>query len=644
MSTQADPKRIETLIAGAQKRLDDGRIAALTDYLTQIGPRQTVPQHLRKTYDFLFYAAALYGQGDAEAARRQNADDKKADWAGMRYRLALRQKEFATAAKIRRLPGVTQKDDWDFRCTMGLHLIWRYRYKWGFHFYQDRWHAKNFSRILPSKLRYQPVEDIREEPEAILLEQGVGEQLLSLMHMRSLRLEPKIIFGLHKSRALVNRVFPRSRFVSVNDVPNDQEGRPVVCAMDIVGKVFQSTGSFAPKESLTSPTRDRGRPPIYGICWRGGSGQNRREERHIPLHLFLDLLPRDARFVPLQFDVTRSEAEILRADQRCQPPLFDVKANPGQTMELVRSLAVVISVDSANWHFAQAAQVPFLAIMNPTSHWLWGPDARAEWAYSCATTIPKSALSCDAVADWMAGVSDSYAKRPVAARVNAPVSHRPVLMPGLPRSGTSMTMDILARHGIWIGNTMQANAANPNGFFENLTLKQRLVKRLLRDLGADENGVNPLPDVDNLPLLPGLGDRIIAMLAEDGYDKSAPWAFKDPKLTLIWPVLASAFPDAVWIIPKRDREAVVRSLSRVHFMKAHSIDPEYWRMFCAAYDQRLTRLMHSGANVHIVDTDALVQGGVAELSKVIRSVGLSPDPAIFDAVIDHDLFGKTGGS
>ncbi len=241
----------------------------------------------------------------------------------------------------------------------------------------------------------------------------------------------------------------------------------------------------------------------------------------------------------------------------------------------------------------------------------------------------------------MSGANTAFFNRATPAIVNkTPIRHRPILIAGLPRSGTSMTMRVLAEHGVWTGKTMEATAANPRGFFENLTLKNGIIKKLLSDLGADPNGVDPLPDIDNLPILPGLGDRIINRIFQEGYDTKGPWAFKDPKLTLLWPVLAQAFPQAHWIIPTRNRADVIRSLTRTSFMRRHSTDPEYWAMFCASYDQRLEALEKSGAKVTRLDTNILAQGDYGQLSSVLEDAGITPQAMLFQKAIEPSLFGR----
>ncbi len=614
-------------------------MSALWHELGQASRVGTPSEGFADTVTYMTLTAMLYGFGEDTAASTLNASVPGARWAPMRYRLALRRKDYAFAARLRRLPDVTDEMRWDFNCTMGLHLIWRHRYKWGFHFYRDRYRAINFTKILPKTLRYQPITpDPLQDPEIVVLEQGVGEILLALMHLKAHPKPPKYIVAMPKLQQLCKEVLPGARFVPINEIPKELHGKPVTCAADLFGRAWALNGSFAPPVRLATPARPAHSAPLYGICWRGGSGHNRREERHIPLQYFLDLLPDGARYVPLQFDLNKAENDLLLRDHRCQPATMDVSKNPAQTLALVRELAGVISVDSANWHFCGAANVPLLALMNETPHWFWGPRARAEWCYDNATTLAKRELNRRTVAAWMQHAEASYASRPVPASPRAAFAHRPLLMAGLPRTGSSMSMETLVQQGLWTGKTVQATRANPRGFFENIMLKQNYVKAILSNLGASPDGVRTLPDPENLPLLPGLRAAVLHEIAGQGYDGKAPWGFKDPKLTLLWPIWARAFPEAVWVIPRRNNTAVINSLMRVSFMQQHSTDPHFWRMFCACYEQRLDALKSSVPDVIELDTDAVAAGSVEQLAEIAGRLGLNFDPAKARKAIDPRLF------
>ena len=71
---------------------------------------------------------------------------------------------------------------------------------------------------------------------------------------------------------------------------------------------------------------------------------------------------------------------------------------------------------------------------------------------------------------------------------------RPILVTGLPRSGTSIVAGSLKRCGAWLGRTVGRGHSNPKGFFENRTLREQVNKGILEALGSDPLGVSSLPD------------------------------------------------------------------------------------------------------------------------------------------------------
>ena len=613
----------------ARKAIDQGRVSDGYALIAPLLANQPFDTKDRTQLAYLQLACALYYTGDLDAAAKLNATLPSHLWRPMRYRLSLRLRDPATAKRLRMDPGVTDRERDDFRTTAGLHLLWAQRYHMGFPLYACRHNAILFPRTVPKKLTHAPLPaDPADDEDMIILEQGLGDVLFHLAHVRAEgRHETSTFVGLRKYGSIIRRYFPKATFLPYDALGG--ENRRAHLVADFVGRGFARTGKVAAPVTFDRPYRRSGEPPVWGICWRGGSGQNRREERHIPLRMFLDLLPRDGRYIALQFDMTEEERQILLADGRCMVPISDITANPVETMAIIRPLAGVISVDSANWHMAGLCDVPILAIMNRTVHWFWGPDKTAESAYPCATTISKDALRADAVADWVGETRQQWSDRPVAARVQtSEPRRRPVLVAGLPRSATSMTMRVLHDHGLWLGDTVQGNPENPQGYFENRAIRDGIVKPLLSNLGVDPFGVRSFPAWDVLPPCPPLSRQIGRALRREGYDESTPWGYKDPKLTLLWPIFDRSYPQAIWVIVTRDREKVIDSLCRTSFMARHSTSPEFWKPFCNAYEHRLNQLRASDARVFDVDSDALAQGDFSQIIPVLEAAGLTFDPEI----------------
>ena len=594
----------------------------------------------RSRLAYLQLGCALYHTGDLEAAKKLNASIPTRHWRPMRYRLALRQRDPATAKRLRTDPEVTEKERDDFRTTAGLYLLWAHRYRQGFPLYAARHNAILFPKVMPRALTHTPLpDDPRQDEDTIILEQGLGDVLFHLAHIKHEGVHQTSRFvGLPQYGPIIRRYFPDARYTRHQDLGATPSRPKAHLAADFVGRGYARSGRVAAPITLDQPIRFKDEPPVWGICWRGGSGQNRREERHIPLRMFLDLLPRDGRYLALQFDLRDDERELLLADGRCMVPLSPVTANPVHTIDMIRGLAGVISVDSANWHMAGLCQVPILAIMNRTPHWFWGPEARAESAYASATTISKDALTAAEVVAWMDHTRTAFQERPPLGRPAPAVRPRqPVFLVGLPRSGTSMTTRVLHDHGLWLGETVPGNAENPQGYFESRAIREGIVKPMLTQLGADPLGVRSLPPWDVLPPDPTLRRRVGKVLKDEGFSGLGAWGFKDPKLTLLWRVFDQAFPDALWVIVTRRRDKVIESLCRTSFMARHSTSPEYWIPFCNAYQHRLDLLRQSGARVIDVDSDALSAGNLDQIMKVVDAAGLT-----FDAKIARNALIRPG--
>ena len=69
----------------------------------------------------------------------------------------------------------------------------------------------------------------------------------------------------------------------------------------------------------------------------------------------------------------------------------------------------------------------------------------------------------------------------------------PILVTGLPRSGTSMVAGILAEIGIFTGPTIAGGESNPKGFFENEAIREGIIKVILKSRDFCPLGVTSLP-------------------------------------------------------------------------------------------------------------------------------------------------------
>lgn len=174
---------------------------------------------------------------------------------------------------------------------------------------------------------------------------------------------------------------------------------------------------------------------------------------------------------------------------------------------------------------------------------------------------------------------------------------RPILITGLPRSGTSLTAGLLDICGAWSGTTVPGSKDNVKGFFEHSMLRETVNKALLSRIDCDPLGVKKLPPHE-LPPINNFKETVTDIILNDGYNGKKPWMFKDAKLLLLWPYYKEYFPSATWIVVKRDRDEIIDSCLRTGFMKQHSEDRAYWERWAKDYEDRIERLKASGVKYH----------------------------------------------
>ena len=202
---------------------------------------------------------------------------------------------------------------------------------------------------------------------------------------------------------------------------------------------------------------------------------------------------------------------------------------------------------------------------------------------------------------------------------------RPLFILGLPRSGTSMVAGILKKTGFWCGSTLNGDGNNPKGYFEHKVVREQIIKPMLTAMDCDPLGVRRLPDLDALESQPKLKRRLYEVLKSDGYRDQRPWLYKDAKLTLLWPLFREAFPEARWLIVKRDVDSFVGSCLRTSFMRQHSSDPEFWRAFADAYDQRIEALKSEADQIYEVYTPDFFSGDYTALESLSVDFGIEFD-------------------
>jgi len=219
----------------------------------------------------------------------------------------------------------------------------------------------------------------------------------------------------------------------------------------------------------------------------------------------------------------------------------------------------------------------------------------------------------------------------------------PIFITGVPRSGTSMTAGILARCGAFCGETFGPNQFNRKGMFENMEIREKIVKPYMMLNGADPKGQYPLPVLDSLLSLTNLRERIEGIMVAQGY-KDGPWFYKCAKLCLIWPIFQYAFPDATYIVVRREDKDIIHSCLRTAFMNGYKT-PAGWQGWIDVHKERFAQMKTAGMRCVEVWPTKFVQGDFSEIRALVKEFGLEWNDKAVEGFVSPELWngGKTDG-
>lgn len=202
---------------------------------------------------------------------------------------------------------------------------------------------------------------------------------------------------------------------------------------------------------------------------------------------------------------------------------------------------------------------------------------------------------------------------------------KPIIVTGCARSGTSMVAGVLHLCGAWIGQVTGPTRWNKKGQFENEFIRDKLTKPYLRAIGADPLGQKPLPKKIYPGMIPQTWEeKVKNIIKSQGYDGNQLWMFKGAKACLIWEVWNAAFPEATWIIVRRDDEKIIDSCMRTSFMRKRSTREE-WQEW-VDYHKGKFHDMHEAMPGRVYDIcpgQAFENGPKAVYEKLIGWLGLN---------------------
>jgi len=204
------------------------------------------------------------------------------------------------------------------------------------------------------------------------------------------------------------------------------------------------------------------------------------------------------------------------------------------------------------------------------------------------------------------------------------------LVTGAARSGTSVTTQILAKHGMHTGHV--------NDLWEGEAVREKVVKRYLREIKADPMGQAPLPALDERRMPKwNLAQEFFHYLGVGKLPTS--YLYKGAKVTLMWWVWHAAFPDAKWIIVRRDRSEIIDSCNRCHFM-TKTKDWGAWVDHHVAFFDQIKSAVGT-ANYREIWPHQFLSGDTGAIKEAVAWLGMEWNPAHLKDSINPKLFRRS---
>ena len=216
----------------------------------------------------------------------------------------------------------------------------------------------------------------------------------------------------------------------------------------------------------------------------------------------------------------------------------------------------------------------------------------------------------------------------------------PILVTGCARSGTSLAAGIIHICGAFGGELLGPNSWNQKGMFENLYIRENLVKPYLEAIGADPRGQRPLPVASTCPIVQDWHEMFMDVMKEHGYE-DGPIFYKGAKMCLMWPVWHTAFPRAKWVITERDNEGIIASCQQTVFMNTYN-DEAGWQGWIDHHKECVNEMWFAGCDGFVINTPDIIQGDLSAAEEMIEWLGLDWDEDAVKEFVSPEIW--HGGS
>jgi hypothetical protein len=183
------------------------------------------------------------------------------------------------------------------------------------------------------------------------------------------------------------------------------------------------------------------------------------------------------------------------------------------------------------------------------------------------------------------------------------VTQPPILITGIPRSGTSMIAATINMCGAFGGSMSK------RGMYSNDVIRELLVKLHLEavKVGLDYIPINWKSSVEHI-------------MISEGYKQGA-WMYKDSNICQMWKTWNYAYPDAKWVIVRRRTGDIIQSCMKTGYMITYDTE-EGWLSMVHEYEKKFVEMITEGLNIKIIWPERMVNGDYRQLFELCDWVGV----------------------
>lgn len=174
----------------------------------------------------------------------------------------------------------------------------------------------------------------------------------------------------------------------------------------------------------------------------------------------------------------------------------------------------------------------------------------------------------------------------------------PILITGVPRSGTSMIAATINICGAFGGEMSK------RGRYSNDYIREEIVKPYLK--------YGERCKFSRLDITDGL--------LTEGY-KDGAWMYKDSNLPYCYQLWNKEFPNAKWVIVRRKPVDIIQSCMKTKYMTAYSTE-EGWLSMIHDYEKKFVEMIQEGLNCKVIWPERMVQGDYQQIYELCDWLGL----------------------